>query len=396
MSSFKEIIEFIGKEKIFEWLSLLPKFYYRPRYFFRSLYSKSSGEKFGILIFYYLIIFTTLFFASHKDIDKIIKAIAIDSIVAIGVSFYFIINDKFINKLFKHKLLLEDIIYTVFFCRILFIPLYIVTSYLFVKTEFYEFYFASNSLISIGLILLSFGIPFFLYRKTKYILISILMNIIWFNTSIIIINKLRLDNKGRDINRLVGDEIYYEYIDKIYPIDSVCTNYPFNKLLVYLNDSMAFPVYTFRNITITQYVDSSNVFDTENSEYRKRVKETLSKFNFTRDSMKFERNKNLFDSLKAYTDLLLYDMKNPYQKGVTKVDNEWVKLVQPKFKAIINLDFDPKFWDAWGNYVKGRNNFIRLSNKCENIPMAVLACFSISCLFSYWRMKNNNMNYHTI
>lgn len=362
--SIKEIIELFGKEKIFEWTLQIPKFYISPTSFFRNLFQKNINEKVSICLFYTLLTISLTYIFSEDTFKNITKIIILEILL---LSFIFIVLNltRLLNfKIFKTKINPEDIFFFLLITKFFSLPLQFVFVVLFNKTEMYEFRFIHNSVISLLIIFILIYSSKIFYLKIKQIIVASFLNIILFNTFIISLFLLKFDKYYFEFdNPLFTDQIYTEFEDKLSPLDSLTAEYPKHKYLLIMPDKSRI-IYTFQDDSLQDLIPKIGKEYGKSIDYKNSLIKKLKENKHLRDSLKFQRNKVLYDSLVTYLKSMENEIYNPIDTSYTYlIDKKTITIEGGKhFGEINQLTFDPKLMSNYISYLKNKNDFFHSVN----------------------------------
>lgn len=191
--TLKEIIDLFGKDKIFEWILEIPKFYISPTIFFRNFFKKNINEKMTISIFYTLITIALTYIFSEETFKNVTKIILLE-ILLLTISFIILNISRLISfKIFGIKTNPENIFFFLLITKFFTFPIQIIFIILFNKTEMYEFLFIHNTIISLLFFFVIIYSSKILYFKTKQIIVTALINIILYNVIMIACFVLKFD-----------------------------------------------------------------------------------------------------------------------------------------------------------------------------------------------------------
>lgn len=357
--SLKEIIDLFGKEKIFEWLLEIPKFYISPTSFFKKLFRKEINEKISISIFYILITISLAYIFSDDTYKNITKIIILE-ILLLTISFIILnITRIIISKLFSSHLSSENIFLFLLVTKLFTLPLQITFIVLFNKTEMYELLFIHNSIISLLLLFVILYSSKIFYSNFKQIITASFINLVLYNAFFIICFTLKFDKYNFEYdNPIFTDKIHKEFTERILPLDSLTTNFPTNKYLLIMPQKSRI-IYSFSNDSITSVVPNIGKEYSKSIDYEVSIIKELKKNKDLRKNLRFERNKILYDTLVSYLKSMEKDIYNPIDTSYTYVVNKRIITMEggEYFGEIKQLSMNPKLVSKYLLYLKNKNDF---------------------------------------
>ena len=365
--SIKEIIELFGKEKIFEWTFQIPKFYISPTGFFRRLFQKNINERVSICLFYTLLTIGLTYIFSDDTFKNITKIILLE-ILLLSIMFVLLNVTRLINfKIFKTKINPENIFFFLLITKFFTLPLQFIFIVLFNKTEMYEFRFIHNSIISLLILFLLIYSSKIFYLKIKHIIVASILNIILFNSFIIGLSILKFDKYYFEFdNPLITDDIYKEFEVKLSSLDSLTIVYPKNKYLLIMPEKSRI-IYAFQDDSIEKIAPKIGKEYGKSIDYEVSVIKKLKENKHLRDSLKYNRNKILYDTLVRYLKTMEKDIYNPIDTSYTYlIDKRTITIEGGKyFGEIKQLTLNPKLTSNYVSYLKNKNDFYNSVNVSE-------------------------------
>lgn len=362
--TLKEIIDLFGKDKIFEWILEIPKFYISPTNFFRNFFKKNINEKITISIFYTLITIALTYIFSEETFKNVTKIILLE-ILLLTISFIILNISRLISfKIFGIKTNPENIFFFLLITKFFTLPIQIIFIILFNKTEMYEFLFIHNTIISLLFFFVIIYSSKILYFKTKQIIVTALINIILYNVFMIACFVLKFDKYNFEFeNPILTDNIYKEFEEKLLPLDSLTYEYPTNKYLLIMPDKSRI-IYTFKDDSINSIVNKIGKEYSKSVDYEICVVKKLKEYESLRDSLKFKRNKILYDTLVNYLKTMENDFYNPIDTSYTYlIDKKIISTEGGKyFGEIKQLSMNPKLASSYLSYLKNKNEFYNSIN----------------------------------
>lgn len=321
LNPVKQYIEIFGKEKIFEWLFLLPNFYYRPLYFFKRIFEKSSKEKLTLSLFYFSIPTIIYYIFSNLSIKEVLKQCIIE-ISALIIAFCILNFTRIIlNKKFQIKFKSENIFYFLIITKALSLPFQTIFFFIFNFSEKYEFLFLHNLVLPFLVIFIFIFSNKLFYLQLKYVIIGTILNIIFFNTFLVTLDKIKFDEYLTDFQLILQtDEINDEFNLKISSCDSLWTKFPKNKFLVSMDyDTKVFFFYTFKEKASDNIPNITSELLLEDENFKKGVLQKIKDDSISKFKFRFNRNNQYNEKLISYLRELKKDIQNPYIKSKTKI-----------------------------------------------------------------------------
>jgi len=362
--NINDFLSLFGKDKILKWIFDVPNFYIRPTKYFKDFFTKSKEEKFSISFFYSSLIIVILYIFSGQPLLILTKAILIEIAVLI-FGFAILSSNKFIfSKIFKTNTDYSEVFYFLWLTKILTLPFQLIFFVLFLKTEMYELLFIHNSIIALVLIFVIFFSNKIFYQKLKHILLGMLYNLIAFNLFNLSISFIKFDNHYFEFeNPILTDYVYNEYENKISPLDSLTDKIPIEKFLINI-DGKNFITYSFERDSIQSVVDKIGVLIKDGYSFENNLIRRINNNKLIIDSLEYTRNRKLYSDLKAYLDLIKYDITNPLDTSYTYIIDRKILVGEngEKFGEIKHLTTNNKLFETYLKYNKSRNSFISAAN----------------------------------
>lgn len=321
LNPLKQYIEIFGKDKIFEWIFLAPNFYYRPLFFFKNIFQRSSKEKLSLSLFYFSILSILYYIFSNLTINEVLKQSIIE--ISVLIITFTILNFTriVIEKKSRIQFKSENILYFLIITKALSLPFQIIFFIIFNFSEKYEFLFIHNLVLPfLGIFIFIFSNKFF-YTQLKYVIIGTILNITFFNIFLITLDKINFDEYLTDFQLILQtDEINDEFKLTISSCDSLWTKFPKSKFLVLMDsNSQVFSFYTFKKEGLNKIPTINSELLTEDENFKKGVIQKIKDDSITNFKYRFNRNRKYNEKLISYLKELKKDIDNPYIKSKTKI-----------------------------------------------------------------------------
>ena len=195
MSILEKISDYIGIERFLSLLEELFNFYLKPFSFFENFFNKERKEKL-IQLFVYSLLLIAVGYITIDDITirELAKGILAEIAFTFLICLVLVISDFLVSIVAKKKNNSENIIYFVLLAKLLIGPFQVVFFALFVSYENYNYFFIAN-LICLYLYIYVLLFSARVFNKLKrYILLTVLLNLLILNLFEFSINKLKIDN----------------------------------------------------------------------------------------------------------------------------------------------------------------------------------------------------------
>jgi hypothetical protein len=353
LNPLKQYIEIFGKEKIFEWIFFVPNFYYRPLYFFRDIFKKSSKEKLTISLFYISIASLLYYIFTNLTIKEVIQQTIIEVLVLI-VSFSILNTTRLLIKwIDRTNLKAEDIFYFLLITKALSLPIQTIFFVIFNFSEKYEFLFVHNLLLVFLILFIIIFSNLIFYKYIKCKILGIVLNILFFNIFLIALDRINFDEYLTDFKLILQtDEINDEFNLKISSCDSLWMKCPKNKFLVVSNsDAQVFSLYTFKENSQSTIPNITSESINEDQNFKKGILQKIEEDSLINYKFRFKRNKFYNEKLIAYLKQLRKDINNPYIKSQTKVIEVTTNAKKGKDKTnFYKVAFDENVFKKYNNF----------------------------------------------
>lgn len=349
---------------MFDLVLSVPEFYIRPKTFFQNFFLKDDKERLLYTAFYLLIWGAFFYLYTESNLKQIFQIISSGLITLVVAIIVLKATHFFMSLFFTNKVQNSEIFYFVLLSKIFISPIVIVFQIYFLVKENYDFYLWYN----IFLLVLFFFIYLYsnsiLYKKKGLIVLGFLLNVIFFNLTIIFRECVSFDKFEGKAVRLYNDEIIEEYTNKIETIDSVVVNnFPIQSALI-ITDHQRISTYIFDDIKAENFPDSMNYEIKLCNRYLAFSNHTRQKVPFIRDSLKFTRNRILSDSLKSYVDYVCRnsrDIETPDSSLLTRTVVFVRDSVDEMSVKFYNLK--PEFYSNAYKYLNTRAQLVNSRNK---------------------------------
>jgi len=312
MSLLDKISDYIGIEKFLSLLEELFNFYLKPFSFFEKFFIKKRKEKL-IQLFVYTLLLIAIGYITIDDITirELAKGILAEIAYTLLICLVLVISDLLVSKVAKRKNNSENIIYFVLLAKLLIGPFQVVFFALFVTYENYNFFFLANLVcLFLNIYVLLFSARVFNKLK-RYILLSVLFNLIILNLFELSIYKLKIDNYTTFESEYYIDHILRERLEKgkdlKYPYST-----PVYRVLMKTNNT-SYSHFVFA--TPMDTIASGSPKDTW--DYIAGLQLNMKFLDTMKLNLRFKRNKEFFDkisSLYQATDSLLKEIDQDISK----------------------------------------------------------------------------------
>jgi len=356
-------------------------FYIKPKRYFSRFFLKPPERQFQqtflLFIFFSILAFLFMDEVSYRKLLSVLFLDVITSIIFASIV-YLSVN---ITSLFKIKnVKFPKVFLFALHSKFLIGPIYFISYIIFIKSELYEFYFICNLFFVIQLYFSLFFFSFFVYRRVRKIIVSILVTILLFNIFTVGLTKITFDNRLQEIfSKLYSDAIYTEF-------ESVIMNqipfkkYPTHKILY------VYEKYPTDRILITSTLKDSisngSVLSTKN--YISEVELLLTKIDSVKPNLKYERSKKGILLWESY----LKEISN-YYKEETEINKStilsYVKHLEKDgnlFYHEITFKQNDKFVSKYYEAIIYDYDLIHLSNKSESILILLYPIMILSYFFT--------------
>lgn len=215
MSILEKISDYIGIERFLSLLEELFNFYLKPFSFFENFFNKERKEKL-IQLFVYSLLLIAVGYITIDDITirELAKGILAEIAFTFLICLVLVISDFLVSIVAKKKNNSENIIYFVLLAKLLIGPFQVVFFALFVSYENYNYFFIAN-LICLYLYIYVLLFSARVFNKLKrYILLTVLLNLLILNLFEFSINKLKIDNYSTFESEYYIDHILRERLEK--------------------------------------------------------------------------------------------------------------------------------------------------------------------------------------
>lgn len=333
MSVLEKFIDYIGFDKIFSFLQELILFYTKPAKFFRIFFSNSLKHRITQTTFYALLLIGIGYLLiDESTIRYLLKALISELSLLIFTFIILFLSDYITSKIQKQANNAEKIIFYIILVKLLIGPFQLVFFGLFTSYENYNLYFLANVVVLVHFIYIFIISAIIINHKIKYIILSILLNMVISNIFMFADSFITIDDFSTFESPYYTDPILKERFktDELVPF----ADYKIPSHIVIYNSNDKNEFYYFLFTTPSDSVCRGS-FETSVA-YRKNIKLNLAKLDTIIPNLKYKRNKDHFDILfaldKSIDSLMskrtisyskrdickhdIYYQKNPYKKYV--------------------------------------------------------------------------------
>jgi hypothetical protein len=149
------------------------------------------------------------------------------------------------------------------------------------------------------------------YQRTKAILLGIAINCVVINLIPIVVYFLQFDKRKFDWPNPLEDEIYLEYEKQLILKDSLVSSLPSNKVLLNTGkDTVSFYIFN-DSATVETITSNLSDFIKKDFKYTTGIMKEIIRLDTVAKHLRFDRNKQLLDSINIYLYAVFSDSKKP-------------------------------------------------------------------------------------
>lgn len=315
--TIKEVLEIVGKEKIIKWTIDIPSFYLQSSRTFRKYFEEDQIAKLIRLIYYsFLSILLHLIFTNSEFVSSA-RFLLTNIIFLFFTTVVLCLTNFFIGLIFKHKMKIIDIIYFIILVKFLSLPFQFIFYSLFISTEKYEYYFVLNSVIAFYTLYIVFYSTKIFYKRNLAIILGSIFNVTLLNLGISLFCFLNFDHQSVQLDTFSDDLIDREYTTVIKSnLDTLLLRTPTHRAVV-TSDSGSFSIYIFDDQNSEEISNNLLAVYSKDKIFRNSILSQVHLFDSLAQTIVFQKNKIIIDSLRNY----LKTVKTDMQKAIDTSNN---------------------------------------------------------------------------